>query len=446
MRKSSIAVIGAGIAGLTAAYELNAKGFDVTVFEKEPEVGGRMATRTKDDLPFDIGAQFLATKNSYPFTYQCCQEMGLETLWEPQSPHCHHLFRNGKIYNTAYNSPLEFIRFSYLSATARLRLVLLCFYLKFESKKWNFFDFASTKKSLNRKNTYDFIARWGGEEVAEYVMDPLVAAYQFHSTKELSLSAFFGVANFTLGGNPTPKIHHVIGEMITIPKALSEKLCIQRSTPVKELKKTHKGIEVSTENGTSFFDAAIIATPTPAALRFYTTPTVVQKELLQLVQYASCINVAFRVPVDPIKDLAVVMIPMRENKFIASYVHQAPKGIDSVKNGKSLVNVLLNDEGAKELMNRSDNEIFEAIKKEFLSTCPPLADLGDEVENYDIQRWPQAMPKFSPETVTQIDHFWENGQGENLIFFCGDYLNSPWIEGGIRCGKRVAAMVQESVK
>ena len=58
-----IAVIGAGISGMTCAYTLKKAGHDVVVYEKEAYVGGRMSTRIKDDLPFDIGADHLGGTN-----------------------------------------------------------------------------------------------------------------------------------------------------------------------------------------------------------------------------------------------------------------------------------------------------------------------------------------------------------------------------------------------
>ena len=52
---SKIAVIGAGIAGLTAASELQAAGHAVTLFEKSRGPGGRCATRRSAAGPFDHG-------------------------------------------------------------------------------------------------------------------------------------------------------------------------------------------------------------------------------------------------------------------------------------------------------------------------------------------------------------------------------------------------------
>ena len=51
-----IAIIGGGIAGLTAAYLLNDK-YEIALFEKENRLGGNAYTHiTRDGLSFDIAA------------------------------------------------------------------------------------------------------------------------------------------------------------------------------------------------------------------------------------------------------------------------------------------------------------------------------------------------------------------------------------------------------
>jgi cation diffusion facilitator CzcD-associated flavoprotein CzcO len=47
--RGTVAVVGAGQAGLTAAYRLQQRGFDVTVFEARDRVGGRVWTVRKGD-------------------------------------------------------------------------------------------------------------------------------------------------------------------------------------------------------------------------------------------------------------------------------------------------------------------------------------------------------------------------------------------------------------
>ncbi len=59
----SCIVLGAGIAGLTAARELKDRGVEVLVLDKGRGVGGRMATRRIGEARFDHGAQFFTVRN-----------------------------------------------------------------------------------------------------------------------------------------------------------------------------------------------------------------------------------------------------------------------------------------------------------------------------------------------------------------------------------------------
>ncbi|MTV27574.1 FAD-dependent oxidoreductase [Nitriliruptoraceae bacterium ZYF776] len=57
-----VVVVGAGVAGLTAARSLVDAGLDVVVLDKSHRVGGRLASRSVDGVRFDVGAQFLTAK------------------------------------------------------------------------------------------------------------------------------------------------------------------------------------------------------------------------------------------------------------------------------------------------------------------------------------------------------------------------------------------------
>jgi protoporphyrinogen oxidase len=58
-----VAVLGAGIAGLTAATELQRNGVDVTVFEASPTVAGMAVSHHDDDgFSYDTGAHFITNR------------------------------------------------------------------------------------------------------------------------------------------------------------------------------------------------------------------------------------------------------------------------------------------------------------------------------------------------------------------------------------------------
>ncbi|MEY3629741.1 MAG: hypothetical protein RLY91_1507, partial [Pseudomonadota bacterium] len=61
--RKSIAVIGAGIAGLTCAARLKSLGHQVEVFEKGRGPAGRMSTKRGDDWTADHGAQYFTARD-----------------------------------------------------------------------------------------------------------------------------------------------------------------------------------------------------------------------------------------------------------------------------------------------------------------------------------------------------------------------------------------------
>ncbi len=62
MSGKKILVVGAGPGGLTSAMILAKRGFDVTVLERAPEVGGRNRTLQINGFVFDVGPTFLMMK------------------------------------------------------------------------------------------------------------------------------------------------------------------------------------------------------------------------------------------------------------------------------------------------------------------------------------------------------------------------------------------------
>ena len=67
-RGATIVVVGAGIAGLSAARELAAQGFQVTVLEGRQRIGGRIWTERSLSAPVDLGAASIEIQRRNPLT------------------------------------------------------------------------------------------------------------------------------------------------------------------------------------------------------------------------------------------------------------------------------------------------------------------------------------------------------------------------------------------
>ena len=80
-----IAIIGAGLAGLTCARQLQTQGNSVVIYEKSRAVSGRMSTRQNELGGFDHGAQyFTVTSPTFKKAVAQWQKNGWVAPWTPR--------------------------------------------------------------------------------------------------------------------------------------------------------------------------------------------------------------------------------------------------------------------------------------------------------------------------------------------------------------------------
>ena len=80
-----VAVIGAGIAGLSCARALQSFGIKVTIFEKSRGPSGRMSTRRTPDWSADHGAQYFTARDPrFIQEVKRWQQAGIADIWTPQ--------------------------------------------------------------------------------------------------------------------------------------------------------------------------------------------------------------------------------------------------------------------------------------------------------------------------------------------------------------------------
>ncbi|SFP64104.1 NAD(P)/FAD-dependent oxidoreductase [Pseudomonas borbori] len=89
-----IAIIGTGIAGLSAAQALHVAGHEVQLFDKSRGSGGRMASKHSDVGALDLGAQyFTARDRRFVDAVQQWQARGWVAEWKPSLYHS----KNGQL-------------------------------------------------------------------------------------------------------------------------------------------------------------------------------------------------------------------------------------------------------------------------------------------------------------------------------------------------------------
>lgn len=425
---TTVAVIGAGISGLACAHQLTRAGLTVDLYERETSAGGRMRTRTRDHLAFDLGANFLV--RAYHQLSDLARSVNVPLTWA--GPVEHAVLRHGHSRRVHVAPGSGHFRLDSLSFLSRLRLLSFLGRLRWKQPPLDFFDLSSVPEELNRGNGDSLIRRKAGDEAADYLVEPFHACMMFYGSREISAAAMLALLRMMCDSRFDFGVVHSAYEMQGLVDALARPLNIFRGCPVTQLNRGEAGWLVQDRA----YDRVVLATTTGAALALVPPELKAHRRVLENTSYASTINVALSLPADSLGPTHCFYVPHLESELICEFTNEAIKGPHTTWRGRSLVTVGLHEQTARGLLQADDDQIMARVRAEFLRLMPQLDPAA--VEPYDLQRWTEAMPKFSCDHIARVRDFQTRGQGEAGLYLCGDYLNGPWLEGACRTGQQAA--------
>lgn len=176
MTDTEVAIIGAGFAGLAAAYELTRAGVSVRIYEAEDQVAGLAAA-------FETGGERLDRFYHHWFTNDravmgLIEELGLMGEVEINPTNTGLYFAN-TIYRLS--SPMDLLRFAPLPFHDRIRLGLLALRAR-QVRDW---------RALEEVTAADWLRRLGGRRVFEVVWEPLLTGKFGPYAEEISAVWFW---------------------------------------------------------------------------------------------------------------------------------------------------------------------------------------------------------------------------------------------------------------
>ncbi len=195
MRDRRIAVIGGGLAGLTAGYALERRGANVVVYESSERLGGRAMTDDLDGLRVDPGAQLFGSM--YENFLGLTREIGLgERL--ARVPGRDALWRDGRAHEVVYGSVASMAASGGLPLRTKFRLGTT--YVPFLARHGADLVIGAPERAAAAGLDGESIAAWGEREMDESFVSALVypqlGAYYAASPAETSAGFYHILARY----------------------------------------------------------------------------------------------------------------------------------------------------------------------------------------------------------------------------------------------------------
>jgi uncharacterized protein len=413
-RPQRIAVIGAGISGLAAAYELAAE-HNVTVYEAEKRLGGHARTVTagrRGDQPVDTGFIVFNYAN-YPHLTRMFHELNVPVKKSDMSFGA--TIDEGAVEYGLRDLRAVFAQPGNLARPAFLRMVrdILRFNVEAEA--------AAAAGDLTIGDLVDHLGL--GTWFQRYYLMPICGA--IWSTPPSAIRAFparallsFFRNHALLSATGQHQWWTVDGGSVEYVRRLTDHLktrgvALRPGTPVKVVERRAGTVTIHAESATpEFFDQVIFATHSDDSLRLLAQPTEAERAALSAVAYQDNRVILHR-------DAA--QMPKRKGAW-SSWVYKAEGAGDETKIGVSY------------WMNRlqgipDDDPMF--------ITLNPVGKIPEAL-TYDEVTF--RHPVFDAAALAAQDRI-AGIQGENNTWFAGAWLRHGFHEDGFASAVRVARAI-----
>ncbi|XP_049932910.1 protoporphyrinogen oxidase, mitochondrial [Nymphaea colorata] len=182
----SVAVVGAGISGLVAAYQLKLHGLRVTLFESNQHPGGKIRTNSENGIVWEEGANTMTESDDA--VGRLLDGLCLREKQQfPISQNKRYIVKNGKPELIPSN-PLALIQSKFLSSKSKLQILMEPFLMGRSDRKTNPSEMPGQDLS---ESVGMFFKRHFGQEVVDYLIDPFVAGTSGGDPESLSMHLAF---------------------------------------------------------------------------------------------------------------------------------------------------------------------------------------------------------------------------------------------------------------
>lgn len=424
-----VAVVGAGIGGLTAAYRLRQAGCDVDVFEATGTAGGRVQTVHAQGYAMDTGASALGS--TYHGYLGLASELGVEII--DTAPYVG-IQRDGAIHLLDMNRmALSGLRTRLLSLGGKARVARLGFDVAVAKLRGRL-DYADMAKAapLDTESARGYALRALGPELDSYLCEPIVRTMLIADTDKVSkVELFSGIANIF-----TAKIQTVAGGQGRMVDELCRRLTVHLETPVAEVRRLPTGgVRVSRPGGVADYDAAVVSCVLPEAAAICPDDRGLLESLSRSLDYTQCVSIAVGTSRPPDCPAFLIMFPSTESPDIALMFLDHNKSRDRAPAGSGLLSCLWETGASERMIDEPDEVLIDHTLERVYATFP---ELRGTVDYTHVTRWRRALPFTRIGAYREIGRLNEALDPRSPIQYAADFMSAAGQNTAVEFGTRAA--------
>lgn len=184
-----VAVVGAGPAGCYAAYQLQARGHEVILFDADEAVGGRTKSYRHEGYTLDTGAAFIT--NFYPLTHRLIKQLGL-TEAVVSVTRSTALSHAGEIAQLTLGSAKSFVKYPFLTPTDKAKMAFHVSKLMARRFQYHLTDLKKLAK-YDDLSIADYTRRALSENIYQNVVRPGVEPFWYFSCETVSRALYLAL-------------------------------------------------------------------------------------------------------------------------------------------------------------------------------------------------------------------------------------------------------------
>ena len=440
-----ILVVGAGLAGLTAAYELTRAGHEVTVLEAQGRAGGRVRT-LRDPLADGLYAELGAARipDNHEWTLKYVKEFGLPLVpFYPATGRSATFLRNTRV-DTEPGTPPDIGRFHLDLSANELSMGLTGLFDKVLGAPLREAEHRSSwpppaLAELDRMTVREFLLRQGVS----------ADAYEALGFQPFGRASALEAVTVISSGHSSEQLRKIDGGNDQLPKAFAVRLAdkILYGAPVLRIDQDETGVAaVYAQNGGTrriAADRLICTVPFPVLRRIEFTPrlSAPKARAIREMAYGSLSRITFQVRErywlkEGLSGFALTDVAGE----IWSSAHDRP-------GARGLLQLYLMGPSSERASKMSEDARIRFATEHVERVFPGLRTYLEQASSHCWDNDPWAGGATRLMNVGQVTAFHDAaGRPEGHIHFAGEHTSTwfGWMNGAIESGSRAAREVNNA--